>query len=114
MKKIGPCKILEKRNNNAYKVELLEGLDISPIFNVFDVYAFHGEICHGEVEGQVNWKEQHPKKKKEHIMQILDQKVITTRHGQYPKYLVLWEGLYVVENSWILEGDLKKLDSKKL
>lgn len=68
MKKISPCKILEKRNNNAYKVELLEDLDISPIFNVSNLYAFNGEIHDGEVEDQVNWEEQVPKKKKEHIM----------------------------------------------
>ena len=42
IKKIGPCRILEKRNNNAYKVGLPDNLDISPIFSVFDLYAFHG------------------------------------------------------------------------
>jgi len=28
LKKIGQCRILEKRNNNAYKLELPEDLDI--------------------------------------------------------------------------------------
>ena len=32
-KKIGPCKILKKINDNAYEVELPSGLDISPVFN---------------------------------------------------------------------------------
>jgi len=50
MNKIGPCKILEKRNDNAYNVELPEDLNISPIFNVSNLYAFHGEIHDGEVE----------------------------------------------------------------
>ena len=36
-KKIGPCKILSKINSNAYKVELLVDLHISPTFNVSDL-----------------------------------------------------------------------------
>ena len=42
MKKFGPFKILKKFDSgNAYKVELLDGMDISPIFNVSDLYKYH-------------------------------------------------------------------------
>ena len=34
MKKIGPCKILKKFGENAYELELPEGIGISPIFNI--------------------------------------------------------------------------------
>ena len=34
MKKIGTCKILIKFNENTYEIELLDGVGISPIFNV--------------------------------------------------------------------------------
>ena len=38
MKKFGPCKILKKFDSgNAYKVEFLDDMDISPIFNVSDL-----------------------------------------------------------------------------
>ena len=37
-KKIGPCKILKKINNNAYKVNLPVDLNISSVFNVFMIY----------------------------------------------------------------------------
>ena len=42
MKKFGPCKILRKIYiGNSYEVELLDDMDISPIFNVADLYKYH-------------------------------------------------------------------------
>jgi hypothetical protein len=37
LKKIGPCKILRRFGKNAYELELLEDVGISPIFNIADV-----------------------------------------------------------------------------
>ena len=34
LNKIGPCKIIRKFSSNAYELELLVDMDISPIFNV--------------------------------------------------------------------------------
>jgi hypothetical protein len=39
-KKIGPCKILRKFDANAYEIELPDGVGISPIFNVSDLYPY--------------------------------------------------------------------------
>lgn len=40
-KKIGPCKIIKKFSPNAYELELPKGLEISPIFDVLDLYTYH-------------------------------------------------------------------------
>jgi hypothetical protein len=43
MKKIGPCKILKKFGENAYELELLEGIGISPIFNISYLYPYRAD-----------------------------------------------------------------------
>ena len=44
MKKFGPCKILKKHHSeNAYEVELPDGIHISPIFNIADLIEYHDD-----------------------------------------------------------------------
>ena len=40
LKKIGPCKVLRNISANVYEIELPSDLQISPIFNVSDLYPF--------------------------------------------------------------------------
>jgi hypothetical protein len=42
-KKIGPCNILRKISNNPYKLDLAKEFEISPIFNVSNLYECHEE-----------------------------------------------------------------------
>lgn len=51
MKRIGPCRILSKYGENAYKVDLPSYLAISPVFNVVDLILYKGEIA-GQTENQ--------------------------------------------------------------
>jgi hypothetical protein len=53
-KKIGPCNILKKINDNAYKVDLLADLNISPVFNVSELYIFHGDDLGDDSEVEVD------------------------------------------------------------
>ena len=62
MKKFGPCKILKKFDScNGYEFELLHDMDISPIFNISDLYKNH------ELEDEVFIPNDYPNKKIEEI-----------------------------------------------
>jgi hypothetical protein len=43
MKNIGPCKVIRKFGANAYEIELPDGVGISLIFNVVDLYPYTAE-----------------------------------------------------------------------
>jgi hypothetical protein len=55
-KKNCPCKILKKINDNAYKVDLPADHDISPVFNIFYLYIFHGDDLVDDSEAEVDWQ----------------------------------------------------------
>ena len=44
MRRVGPCKVLAKYGENAYKVDLPLDLAISLVFNVVDLIIFKGDI----------------------------------------------------------------------
>jgi hypothetical protein len=48
MKKIRPCRVLKKFGTNAYEIELPDGIRISPIFNISDLYPYKD----GEMENR--------------------------------------------------------------
>jgi hypothetical protein len=57
MKKITPCKVLKKFGANAYEIELLDGIGISPIFNVSDLYPYkYEEEKEGSEQLEIQWK----------------------------------------------------------
>ena len=44
MKKFGPYKILMKHDSgNAYEVDFLDGIHISPILNIIDLIEYHDD-----------------------------------------------------------------------
>ena len=45
----GPFKIIEKIGENAYKLQLPDEYEISPMFNVKDLRAYHGEDLRGSL-----------------------------------------------------------------
>ena len=73
MKKIGLYKILRKHDSgNAYEVEFLDGIHISPIFNIANLTKYHDD---GADEGLMLEPCPIPTSKNEEIEEILDSRV---------------------------------------
>jgi hypothetical protein len=61
MKKIGPCNIVKKFGANAYEIELPDGIGISPIFKISDLYPYKAEEAREDSEQtEVWWTKQIP------------------------------------------------------
>ena len=61
MKKIGPCRVLKKFRENAYEIELSDGIGISSIFNISDLYPYRvGEEETGDKQPVIQWMKQMP------------------------------------------------------
>ena len=61
MKKIGPCRVLRKFGTNAYEIELPDGIEISPIFNVSDLYPYKAEEAGtNDEQSEVQWQKHMP------------------------------------------------------
>jgi hypothetical protein len=110
MKKIGPCRILRKFGENAYELELPEGIGISPTFNISDLYPYRTErTSTGTEEPAVEWQKQLPVAQKPEIECILDKRAgRKTRRKQYFEYLVKWKNHPVEDASWESETTILK------
>jgi hypothetical protein len=110
MKKIGPCKVVKKFGTNTYEIELPNGIRISPIFNVVDLYPYRDEEVGAKDEHkEVQWTKQMPIAKKPQIESIIDKRVRKkTRRKEYFEYLVKWNGHPLEDASWEDEAEIQK------
>jgi hypothetical protein len=76
MKKIGSCKILKKFEANAYEIELSDGVGISPIFNIVDLYPYRADGPGGsEDQKEVQWVKQLHVAENPQMERIIDQRI---------------------------------------
>ena len=108
-RKFGPCKVLRKLGSNAYLIELPPELQISPIFNVSDLYPFEGFVSTPPtIEAQVP---QLPLATADVVQEVLDVKEVRSRRGNpYRRILVKWLGKPAGDSTWITEAELKRVD----
>jgi hypothetical protein len=110
MKKIEPCRVLKKFGENAYEIELSDGIEISSIFNIADLYPYRaGEIETGTEEPVIQWQRQLLVAEKPQMECILDKRVgRKTRRKQYFEYLVKWKNHPVEDASWENEAVIQR------
>jgi hypothetical protein len=110
MKKIGPCKVINKFAANAYEIELPDGIGISLIFNVADMYPYKDEETRVEdKQTEVQWNKQMPVAEKPQMESIIGKRDNRkTRRKEYFEYLVKWKGHLVEDASWEDEEEIQK------
>ena len=100
-KKIRPCRILKKISDKDYHLELPDKFDISPTFNIHDLYEFHeGENCDYEIT--LDGWEQLPVKRVEEVEEILATRIGKKTHNkEYLEYLFKWKKRGSEDASWV-------------
>lgn len=98
MTRIGPCKVLAKYGNNAYKIDLPCDMALPPIFNVVDLLQYKGTLL--TEDSRVSEVSQAlsnlplpvaliPQAEKVSNSSILKK----TRHTTYMEHLIKWKHL---------------------
>jgi hypothetical protein len=98
---------LKKIFDKSYRLEFPEKFDISPTFNVVDLYEFHeGDIrAH---EGTLSeWEKHLPIKFEEQVEEILATRIGKKTHRkEYMEYLIKWKNRGADDASWVTEDQL--------
>ena len=89
MKKIGLCKVIRKFGTNTYEIELPDGVGISLIFNIADLYPYRAKEGAEDKQEKIQWTKQMPVAENPQMESIIDKRIgKKTRIKEYFEYLV--------------------------
>jgi hypothetical protein len=110
MKNIGSCKVIRKFGANAYEIELPDGVRISLIFNVADLYAYRAkEVGTEDEKEKVQWTKKMHVSEKPQMESTIDKRISKkTRRKEYFEYLVKWKGHPFEYASWEEEAAIHR------
>jgi hypothetical protein len=100
----------KKFRANAYEIELPNGVKISPIFNVVDLYPYRVEEAGEEDEQEkIQWTKKIPVAEKPQTESIIDKRISRKyRRKEYFEYLVKWKGHPIEDASWENEAEIQR------
>ena len=97
---------MRKFDANAYEVELLDDVGISPILIFSDLYPYRKDDTEGSEDSKnIQWEKQMPIVEKPQMERIIDQR---TRRKTYFEYLVKWKGHPIEDASWENKAAIQK------
>ncbi|XP_057837450.1 uncharacterized protein LOC131047672 [Cryptomeria japonica] len=113
MKQTGPCEILERYRENAYKIALPPDVAILLIFNVSNLTLYKGsneEVGVAETTLEPDdWIQKLPSKEKPQMERIIsNREAMRTRHKVHMEHLVKWKGLPDSEATWLPEMEIMR------
>ena len=104
-----------KFSANAYEIELPFDLQISPIFNVSDLYPFRDAgiqpngVTSYRDDPAIDWKGQIPQKEKPQIEAILEKRILRKiRNKTFFQYLFKLRNQPIEDASWMIEQEISK------
>lgn len=96
-KRVGPFEIIERINDNAYRLKLPVGSRLHDVINVSKLYPFKGNVSNIQPDSEeINGYEEYE------VERILDSKMVNG--VQY--FLIKWKGYSDLENTWQTEEDM--------
>ena len=105
-RKFGPFRILKKLGTNAYLLDIPDDVPTSPVFNVADLFLFHGEPPDSIEIATLPFADVSIPTE-EYIEDVVDVRTSKTRNGVRRRYLVRWRDRPLTDCSWIDEVELR-------
>ena len=98
---------MKKLGANAYLLDLPNNVATSPVFNVADLFKFHGETPYLTEIATLPFADD-PRRDEDFIEDVVDFKITKTHGGEHRRYLVRWRDRPLTDCSWIEESELRK------